>query len=127
MICWGFYLVVHVRPPRSTTQCHVLICPNSEGCKLSGGGALKKGDGRANNTEQWIGSDFSDKPGSLGLQTRLENGEQKGETRAQGGENLPSFKSLSERVMVIGPGEAKGGSGGGRCTSMPQNIIAPGL
>lgn len=44
---------------------------------------------------------------------------------AEKGVNPPSFKSLSERVMLIGgPDE---GRGRGRCTSMSQNIIAPGL
>lgn len=37
---------------------------------------------------------------------KWEPGEQKGGTLAEGGENLPSFKSLSDRVTLIGgPGE----------------------
>ena len=58
---------------------------------------------------------------------KWEPGEQKGGTLMGGGENLPSFKSLSDRVTLIGgSGEGVGWSGGGgHCTSMPQNISAP--
>lgn len=96
MICWGFILV-DVRPPRRTTQCHVLSRPNSEGCKLSKGGGY-------NTIQQWIGSAFptTGKFRATDACGKWEPGEQKGGILAEGGENLPSFKSLSDRVTLIG-------------------------